>query len=115
MIAAGMNAPGSFVIVPFNDIDAMSAAVDANKDNLAAIVLELMQGSSGCIPADLEFVKKCREKSTEVGALLMFDEVMTSRATIGGMQEMVGIYPEITTLGKYFAGGGANFGAFGTS
>jgi glutamate-1-semialdehyde 2,1-aminomutase len=113
VIAAGMNAPGSFVITPYNDIEAMEKAVDANKDNLAAIVLELMQGSSGCIPADLEFVKACRRKATEVGAVLMFDEVMTSRMTTGGMQKMLGIVPEMTTLGKYFAGGGQNFGAFG--
>lgn len=113
VVAAGMNAPGSFVIVPYNDIAALNAAVEANKDNLAAIVLELMQGSSGCIPADIEFVKACRAKSTEVGALLMFDEVMTSRMTTGGLQEKIGIFPEITTLGKYLAGGGQNFGAFG--
>lgn len=110
-----MNAPGSFIIVPYNDTAALTAAVKANKDNLAAIVLELMQGSSGCIPAELEFVKAARSLSTEVGALLMFDEVMTSRMSTGGLQSMVDIYPDVTTLGKYFAGGGQNFGAFGMS
>ncbi|KAJ9130774.1 Beta-transaminase [Pleurostoma richardsiae] len=108
-----MNVPHKFVVAPYNDVAAMQALVDEHKDNLAAIVLELMQGSSGCIPADVPFIKACREKATKSGAVLLFDEVMTSRMSVGGYQSVLGIYPDMTTLGKYIAGGGCNFGAFG--
>ncbi len=108
-----MNVPHKVVLSPYNDIAAMQKLADEHKEDLAAIVIELMQGSSGCIPVDPEFAKACRAKADEIGAVLMFDEVMTSRMSIGGYQSLLGIYPDMTTLGKYFAGGGQNFGAFG--
>lgn len=108
-----MNVPHKFVAAPYNDIAAMEALVEEHKDDLAAIVMELVQGSSGCVPADLPFVKACRAKATEVGAVLLFDEVMTSRMSVGGYQSLLGVYSDMTTLGKYLAGGGCNFGAFG--
>ncbi|KAL3427433.1 aminotransferase class-iii [Phlyctema vagabunda] len=110
-----MNAPHKFVIGPYNDISGMSAMVEEHKADLACIFLELMQGSSGCLPADGDFIKAVRAKATEVGAVLMFDEVMTSRMSTGGMQSLIGVTPDMTTLGKYFGGGGQNFGAFGGS
>jgi glutamate-1-semialdehyde 2,1-aminomutase len=111
--ANSMNVPHKFVIAPYNDIKALEEIVAAHKDDLACIFLELMQGSSGCLPADIEFIKATRAKATEVGAVLMFDEVMTSRMSTGGLQSLLGVYPDMTTLGKYFGGGGQNFGAFG--
>ncbi|KAH7348426.1 glutamate-1-semialdehyde 2,1-aminomutase family protein [Rhexocercosporidium sp. MPI-PUGE-AT-0058] len=111
--ANSMNAPHNFVIAPYNDIAALEGLVAEHRDDLACIFLELMQGSSGCLPADIEFIKATRVKATEVGAVLMFDEVMTSRMSTGGLQELVGVYPDMTTLGKYFGGGGQHFGAFG--
>lgn len=113
VIANTMNAPHKWIVLPYNDVDALKAAVEEHKDDLACIFLELMQGSSGCLPADVEFIKTTREKATEAGAILMFDEVMTSRMSTGGMQKLLGIDPDMTTLGKYFGGGGQNFGAFG--
>jgi glutamate-1-semialdehyde 2,1-aminomutase len=113
VIANTMNAPHKWIVLPYNDIDALKAAVEEHKDDLACIFLELMQGSSGCLPADVEFIKTTREKATEAGVILMFDEVMTSRMSTGGMQKQLGIDPDMTTLGKYFGGGGQNFGAFG--
>jgi glutamate-1-semialdehyde 2,1-aminomutase len=111
--ANSMNAPHNFVVAPYNDIKALDKIVMENREDLACIFLELMQGSAGCLPADIEFVKATRVKATETGAVLMFDEVMTSRMSTGGLQSLLGVYPDMTTLGKYFGGGGQNFGAFG--
>jgi glutamate-1-semialdehyde 2,1-aminomutase len=71
-----------------------------------------MQGSGGCIPGDPTFLTALRALCTESGALLIFDEVMTSRFARGGAQQLLGITPDLTTLGKYLAGG-LTFGAFG--
>lgn len=108
-----MNAPHDWVVVPYNNIPALQAAVHDHKDDLACIFLELMQGSSGCTPANVDFAKATRALATEAGAVLFFDEVMTSRMSIHGYQDLLGVYPDMTSLGKYFAGGGQNFGAFG--
>ena len=72
-----------------------------------------MMGGAGCIPATREFLAALRRLSaTRTGALLVFDEVMTSRMSAGGVQARLGITPDLTTLGKYLAGG-MTFGAFG--
>jgi glutamate-1-semialdehyde 2,1-aminomutase len=78
----------------------------------AAILIEPMLGGSGCIPASREFLAELRALASETGAVLIFDEVMTSRLAPGGLQEVHGILPDMTTLGKY-VGGGMSFGAFG--
>ena len=69
-------------------------------------------GSGGCIPATREFLAMLRQETTRVGALLIFDEVMTSRLAPGGLQSVIGVTPDLTTFGKY-VGGGMSFGAFG--
>jgi len=69
-------------------------------------------GAGGMIAGDKEFLILLREVSREVGAVLIFDEVITSRLHINGLQGMYGITPDMTTLGKYI-GGGFSFGAFG--
>jgi glutamate-1-semialdehyde 2,1-aminomutase len=71
-----------------------------------------MQGAGGCIPADQEFLAMLRAETTDCGALLIFDEVITSRLSWGGVQAIMGITPDLTTMGKYL-GGGLTFGAFG--
>jgi glutamate-1-semialdehyde 2,1-aminomutase len=71
-----------------------------------------MLGAGGCVPAGDEFLEMLRAETTASGALLVFDEVMTSRLAPGGLQELVGVTPDLTTLGKYL-GGGLSFGAFG--
>src|SRR5947208_12375405 len=73
-----------------------------------------MLGGSGCIPATREFLADLRALASETGAVLIFDEVMTSRLAPGGLQEAHGVIPDMTTLGKY-VGGGMSFGAFGGS
>lgn len=102
-------APFDFRRIPFNDVEAIAGGVD---DTVAAVLVEPMMGSAGCIPATPEFMAGLRARCDRVGALLIFDEVMTSRMSAGGAQLRLGITPDITTLGKYLAGG-MTFGAFG--
>jgi glutamate-1-semialdehyde 2,1-aminomutase len=107
-----VNVPHDFIIAPYNNADAAGALIDQHRDSLAAVLVEPMFGASGCIPGSVEFLTRLREETRAAGALLIFDEVMTSRLAPGGRQETVGITPDLTTLGKYF-GGGMSFGAFG--
>lgn len=107
-----LTAPFDFVKAPYNDADGTRALLDAAADDIATIVIEPMQGSGGCIPADLAFLQMLRNWASSHGALLIFDEVMTSRLAYGGLQAVHGVAPDLTTLGKY-VGGGLSFGAFG--
>ncbi len=107
-----INAPHQWLLTPYNKAEAAVALAEANADDLACIIVEPMLGSGGCIPAHPAFLQALRDVATKVGALLIFDEVMTSRMSEGGMQKRLGITPDLTTLGKYI-GGGMSFGAFG--
>jgi glutamate-1-semialdehyde 2,1-aminomutase len=109
---SAVNAPFDFLLGDYNDIPGTRALVDPHKAELAAILIEPMLGGSGCIPADREFLAELRALADETGAILIFDEVMTSRLAPGGLQQLHGIRPDMTTLGKY-VGGGMSFGAFG--
>ena len=104
-----INVPFDYVVAPYNDIDATRALIT---DDLALVILEPMIGSGGCIAASAEFLGMLRQETTRIGALLILDEVMTSRLAPGGLQSVVGVKPDLTTLGKYI-GGGMSFGAFG--
>jgi glutamate-1-semialdehyde 2,1-aminomutase len=104
--------PLSFVLATYNDLaDAQRVARQHGAD-LAAIIVEPMLGGGGCIPATPAFLQGLRDLASETGAVLIFDEVMTSRMSGGGLQARLGITPDMTTLGKYI-GGGMSFGAFG--
>ena len=107
-----INVPFDFILAPYNDIDGTSALFDQHGGDLSAILMEPVQGAGGCIPADADFVALLRERATRHGALLIFDEVMTSRLGPKGRQGALGIIPDMTTLGKY-VGGGMTAGAFG--
>lgn len=107
-----INAPYPFIVARYNDIEGTRAAVREAADDLAAILVEPMMGSAGCIPAHGHFLAMLREEATRAGCVLIFDEVMTSRFSAGGAQQLDGITPDMTTLGKYI-GGGMSFGAFG--
>ncbi|MBH1963407.1 MAG: aspartate aminotransferase family protein [Comamonadaceae bacterium] len=107
-----INVPHDFVIGSYNDIPGATALVNEHAADLAAIVVEPMQGAGGCIVGQPEFLETLRQLATDAGALLIFDEVMTSRLAPGGRQSQLGITPDLTTLGKYI-GGGMSFGAFG--
>jgi glutamate-1-semialdehyde 2,1-aminomutase len=107
-----LNAPFDFLLGRYNDLAAVEALIQPYRAELAAILVEPMQGTTGCIPAERSFLAGLRALASETGALLIFDEVMTSRLAAGGLQEVHGILPDLTTLGKYL-GGGMSFGAFG--
>ena len=104
-----VNVPFEYVVAPYNDIERTRALVT---EDLAAVILEPMIGSGGCIPASPAFLHMLRHQTERTGALLILDEVMTSRLAPGGLQSVHGIQPDLTTLGKYI-GGGMSFGAFG--
>ena len=106
-----VNAPYDVLLAEYNDAGAC-ALVREHAGSLACVRVEPMLGSGGCIPGDPAFLSALREATRQAGALLIFDEVMTSRTGPGGLQERLGIWPDLTTLGKYI-GGGASFGAFG--
>ena len=107
-----VNVPHEWIVARYNDLQDVRAKVAPHQGDLAAILVEPMMGSGGCIPADPAFLQGLRALADESGALLIFDEVMTSRLSFGGRQALLGIRPDLTTLGKYF-GGGLSFGAFG--
>jgi glutamate-1-semialdehyde 2,1-aminomutase len=101
------------VVVPYNDIDAFIKAVREVGDRLAAVIVEPVAGNYGLIIPDLEFLKALREETERVGALLIFDEVITGfRLGLSGAQGRFGIRPDLTTLGKV-VGGGFPIGIFG--
>jgi len=107
-----LRVPFEFAVLPYNDIEAVAAELTANGERIACVLVEPMLGAGGCIPAQPEFLAALRERTVASGALLIFDEVMTSRLALGGAQELLDIVPDMTTLGKYLAGG-LSFGAFG--
>jgi glutamate-1-semialdehyde 2,1-aminomutase len=107
-----LNAPFPFVVCEYNDADAAAATIAAHADRLAAVVVEPVQGSAGAIPGAPSFLQALRDATRAHDVLLVFDEVMTSRLSTGGMQQVLGITPDLTTLGKYI-GGGLACGAFG--
>ena len=107
-----INAPFDFVLGTYNDIDQTCGLIDEHGPELAAVILEPMMGAGGCIPADQAYLEAIRDATRRHGTVLIFDEVMTSRLAPGGLQETTGVTPDMTTLGKYIAGG-MSFGAFG--
>jgi glutamate-1-semialdehyde 2,1-aminomutase len=107
-----LNLPGPWVIAPYNDAEKARELLRRHANELAAVIVEPMLGGGGCIPAHPEFLGALRQGCDETGALLIFDEVMSSRLSIGGAQALMGVTPDLTTLGKYL-GGGMSFGAFG--
>ena len=109
---SALNAPFEYLVGRYNDLAAVEDLVQPHRGELAAILIEPMQGTTGCISAERSFLAGLRALANETGALLIFDEVMTSRLAPGGLQEAHGILPDLTTLGKY-VGGGMSFGAFG--
>jgi glutamate-1-semialdehyde 2,1-aminomutase len=104
--------PYQFLVLPYNDEDAACAAFATQAGEIAAVLVEPMLGAGGCIPAQLQFLHTLRRLTREAGALLIVDEVMTSRLAPHGLAAQHGVTPDMTTLGKYL-GGGMPFGAFG--
>ena len=109
-----LNMPFDFVLADYNDIEGTAELIGQVGDQLAAVIIEPILGAGGNIPADRKFLQMLRQKTREFGILLIFDEIKTARLGSAGVQGMLGIAPDLTTLGK-FIGGGLPTGAFGGS
>ena len=109
-----INAPYDFVLGKFNQIEYTRNLIRRHAASLACILVEPMLGATGCLPSDPDFLLMLRNECRDAGIILVFDEVMTSRLSLGGVQETSGVVPDMTTLGKYICGG-MSFGAFGGS
>ena len=99
-------------VIPFNDIEGAIKKIREVGSTCACLVIEPIQGSAGTLPADIEYLKEIRKITLELGIVLIFDEVWSARVSFGGAQEIYGIEPDITALGKII-GGGLPVGAFG--
>ncbi len=110
--AAPWNAPYDFVLAPYNDTAGTVALIEEHGPNLAAVIVEPMLGSGGCVPADPGFLATTFAAARAAGAVCIADEVMTSRHGRQGLVRLMGAEADITTFGKYI-GGGFSFGAFG--
>ena len=99
--------------LPYNDTDALEQAFKKFKHQIACVILEPVVGNMGCVPPARGYLEAVRAVTSNDGALLIFDEVMTGfRLAFGGAQELYSIQPDLTTLGKII-GGGLPVGAYG--
>jgi glutamate-1-semialdehyde 2,1-aminomutase len=101
------------ISLPYNSEAAVEAAFHTHGERIAAIIVEPVAGNMGCVPPAPGFLEALRKITLRAGALLIFDEVMTGfRVAFGGAQQLYGIMPDLTTLGKVI-GGGLPVGAYG--
>jgi glutamate-1-semialdehyde 2,1-aminomutase len=101
------------IVVPYNDLDAVAASFKALPDQIAAIIIEPVAGNMGCVPPAPGYLEGLREITRAHGAVLIFDEVMTSfRIAYGGASERFGVIPDLVCAGKV-VGGGLPAAAFG--
>jgi glutamate-1-semialdehyde 2,1-aminomutase len=106
------NVLADVVTIPFNDIDAAVSLIREHGRDLAGVLVDPMPNRAGLVPADRAYLAALREATHEVGALLIFDEVITFRLGYHGAQGIWDIAPDLTTLGKII-GGGFPVGAIG--
>lgn len=101
------------IVLPYNDVAAFTAVMDALGDQIAAVIVEPIAGNMGVVLPEPEFLQALREQTRKHGAALIFDEVITGfRVTYGGAQHLFGIEPDMTCLGK-IVGGGFPLAAYG--
>jgi glutamate-1-semialdehyde 2,1-aminomutase len=101
------------IALPFNSTDALEQAFRAHGPQIAGVIVEPVVGNMGCVPPAPGYLQALREITARHGALLIIDEVMTGfRVAYGGAQQLYGIRPDLTTLGKVI-GGGLPIGAYG--
>jgi len=100
-------------IARYNDLDSVARVFESQSGRIAALIVEPVAGNMGVVPPAEGFLRGLRELCDRAGALLIFDEVMTGfRVAPGGAQELYGVRPDLTTLGKVI-GGGLPVGAYG--
>ena len=105
----------STLVAPYNDLDAVRSLFATNRGEIAAVIVEPVAGNMGVVEPAPGFLEGLRELTSENGALLIFDEVITGfRVHPGGAQTMYGVVPDITCLGKII-GGGFPVGAYGAN
>ena len=92
-------------MAPFNNVRATEQIIAENHDDLAAVIVEPVQGAAGMVPVDLDFMKMLREVTSAHKIPLIFDEVISFRLARGGWQEKYGVVPDLTALGKIVGGG----------
>ncbi len=103
------------IVVPFNDLAAVEAALKANASQVAAVIVEPVAANMGVVPPAPGYLEGLRRLTRQAAALLIFDEVVTGfRIARGGAQEPYGVLPDLTCLGKIL-GGGLPVGAYGGS
>lgn len=101
------------LLAPFNDLEAIEERVEENKGQVAAIILEPVVGNMGCVAPKAGYLQGLRALCDRHNIVLIFDEVMTGfRLALGGAQELYGVTPDMTTMGKII-GGGLPVGAYG--
>ena len=101
------------LILSYNCAEGVAKAFAEHGDRIAGVILEPVVGNMGCVPGSEEFLTAVREQTTKHGALMIVDEVMTGfRVALGGAQQLFGLTPDITTMGK-IVGGGMPIGAYG--
>ena len=108
----GMSGYEDTVLFPFNDAERAAAILERHGRDLAAVILEPVPGSRGCLPPDIAFLRMLRETTARLGIVLIFDEVMCLRVSYRGAQGRYGVTPDMTTMGKII-GGGLPLAAFG--
>ena len=100
-------------VLPYNDIDSVSQLFEKHGQEIACIIIEPVAGNMNLVPPVPGYLKGLREICDQYGSVLIFDEVMTGfRTALGGAQQVYGVTPDLTTLGKVI-GGGLPVGAFG--
>ncbi len=103
------------LVLEFNNVQQLEECFALHGSEIACVMIEAIAGNMNFIRSSAEFAKKCREICTKHGALLAFDEVMTGfRVALGGAQQVLGVKPDMTVLGKVI-GGGMPLAAFGAS
>jgi len=101
------------LVLPYNDRDALNDAFGRFGDEIAGVIFEPVVGNMGCVAPQQGFLQAIRSLCTQHGAVMIMDEVMTGfRVSAGGAQELFGVTPDLTTLGK-IVGGGLPIGAYG--
>jgi glutamate-1-semialdehyde 2,1-aminomutase len=101
------------IVIPYNDADALKRTFEEQGGELACVIVEPVAGNMGCVPPRDGYLEALREVTADHDSLLIFDEVITGfRLAYGGAQELYGVKPDLTCLGKVI-GGGLPVGAFG--
>ena len=112
----GRGVPGAVLnavmVAPFNDLEAMESLLSQHHERIAGIILEPMPNAGGMLPPQPGYLRGLRRLADEYGVLLLFDEIVTFRLSVGGFQQIADVKPDMTALAKII-GGGFPVGAFG--